>query len=151
MAVTVRPAERRDSTAWLEMRQALWPEGSEAEHGEEIERYFRDEFPREPWVTLVAEGTDNRILGFAEASIRPYAEGCRGPRVAYLEGWFVLPEVRRQGIGRALIDATEAWGRAQGCSELASDAHPGNAGSVAAHGALGFEDVGLVRCFKKDI
>lgn len=149
--VTVRPAERQHSAAWLEMRHALWPEGSEAEHGEEIERYFRGDFPRDPWVTLVAEDPEGRILGFAELSIRPYAEGCRGPRVAYVEGWFVLPETRRRGVGRALIEATEAWARAQGCSELASDSYPENGVSAAAHGALGFEDVGLVRCFRKDI
>jgi uncharacterized protein (TIGR02246 family) len=40
------------------------------------------------------------ILGFAEVSIRPYAEGCSTDRVGYLEGWFVRPEARRRGVGR---------------------------------------------------
>jgi aminoglycoside 6'-N-acetyltransferase I len=91
------------------------------------------------------------MLGFVELSTRPYGEGCRTSRVAYLEGWFVVPEARRQGVGRALLEATEEWGRAQGCNELASDAHPDNDLSSAAHRSLGFADMGLVRCFRKEI
>jgi aminoglycoside 6'-N-acetyltransferase I len=71
--------------------------------------------------------------------------------VAYLEGWFVVPEARRRGVGRALIAAAEQWGRSEGCREFASDAEPDNEISAAAHSALGFSDVGLVRCFRKDL
>jgi aminoglycoside 6'-N-acetyltransferase I len=71
--------------------------------------------------------------------------------VAYLEGWFVLPEIRKRGVGRALVVAAEEWGRSQGCREFASDADPKNDVSKAAHAALGFVDVGLVRCFRKDL
>ena len=72
-------------------------------------------------------------------------------RVAYLEGWFVLPETRVRGVGRALVLAAEEWGRSQGCREFASDADPHNDVSRAAHCALGFADMGLVRCFRKDL
>ncbi len=34
--ITVRPAKPRDAAAWLQLRHALWPEGSEAEHRDEI-------------------------------------------------------------------------------------------------------------------
>ena len=132
------------------MRQALWPEDFGAEHREEIDRLFRGEFPRFPWTALLAEDADHRLLGFAEVSIRPYAEGCRSERVAYLEGWFVAPEARRQGVGRALVAAAEGWGRSQCCTELASDTQPENDASSAAHRAPGFADAGLVRCFRRD-
>ena len=89
--------------------------------------------------------------GLAELSIRAYAEGCSSDRVAYVEGWFVVPQARGHGVGRALIAAAEEWGRSQGCRELASDAEPDNAVSAAAHRALGFSEVGLVRCFRKDL
>ena len=36
--------------------------------------------------------------------------------------------------------AAEEWAAAQGCREVASDAHPENAVSLAAHRALGFEE-----------
>ncbi len=132
------------------MRLALWPDGSEAEHREEIERFLTGQ-ARAPLVVLLAENEVRRVVGLAELSIRWCAEGCRSDRVAYLEGWFVAPEARRKGVGRALIAAAEDWGRSQGCIEFASDALPDNEVSAAAHRAAGFTDVGLVRCFRKDL
>lgn len=75
----------------------------------------------------------------------------RTNHVAYLEGWFVKPEARGQGVGRALVAAAEAWARDRGCIEFASDAQPESTGSALAHRAVGFADVGLVRCFRKDL
>ena len=148
--ITVRPAKSSDAGAWLRLRRGLWPEGSEAEHQHEIEHFFTGE-AREPVEVLLAEDAGGDLVGVAELSIRAYAEGCESDRVAYVEGWFVAPQARGRGIGRALIAAAEAWGRAQGCGELASDAEPDNEVSAAAHRSLGFEDVGLVRCFRKDL
>lgn len=147
---TVRSARPEDTASWLRLRHALWPEGSEAEHGAEIERFFAGELWN-PLVALLAEDAEGQTLGLAELSIRPYAEGCRSNRVAYLEGWFVAPEARGCGVGRALIDAAEDWARSQGCRELASDTQPDDEVSVAAHRGVGFEEVGLVRCFRKDL
>jgi len=66
-------------------------------------------------------------------------------------GWFVVPEARHRGVGRKLVAAAEAWARSVGCTEFASDAEADNESSAAAHRALGFEDVGLIRCFRKDL
>ena len=148
--ITVRPAAPRDAAAWLQLRHALWPEGSEAEHRDAIDRFFAGD-GWEPLAVLLAEDGAGCPVGLAELSIRAYAEGCRSDRVAYLEGWFVVPNARRSGVGRALIAAAEEWGRSQGCTEFASDAQPDNEDSVAAHRALGFAEVGLVRCFRKDL
>jgi aminoglycoside 6'-N-acetyltransferase I len=148
--ITVRPATRSDALAWLQLRHALWPEASEAEHREHIERFFAGD-ARDPLAVLLAEEGAGRAVGLAELSIRAYAEGCRSDRVAYLEGWFVAPKARGRGVGRALIAAAEEWGRSQGCREFASDAQPDNEVSAAAHRALGFVEVGLVRCFRKDL
>jgi len=148
--VTVRPAQPRDAPAWLQLRHALWPEDSAAEHREEIDRFFAGA-AREPLAVLLAEDGTGCPVGLAELSIRAYAEGCSSDRVAYVEGWFVVPQARGHGVGRALIAAAEEWGRAQGCRELASDAEPDNAVSAAAHRALGFSEVGLVRCFRKEL
>jgi len=148
--ITVRPAKPADAAAWLQLRHALWPERSEAEHREEIDGFFRGDLA-EPLAVLLAEDGAGRPLGLAELSIRAYAEGCRSDRVAYLEGWFVAPNARGRGVGRALIAAAEEWGRSQGCREFASDAQPDNEVSAAAHRALGFVEVGLVRCFRKDL
>ncbi|HEY5908710.1 MAG TPA: aminoglycoside 6'-N-acetyltransferase [Vicinamibacteria bacterium] len=145
----VRLVEPGDADRWLELRRALWP-GTADRHQDDIARYFAGQ-SREPLAVLLAEDGNGRIAGFAELSVRAYAEGCESDRVAFLEGWYVAPEARGQGVGRALVAAAEAWGRAQGCSEFASDAEADNAVSAAAHRALGFTEVGLVRCFRKDL
>ena len=147
--IRVRPVARPDADAWLRMRCALWPEGSEAEHRDEIERFLAGEL-QQPLAVLLAVGPTEPV-GFAELSIRSYAEDCVTDRVAYLEGWYVVPEARRRGVGRALVAAAEDWARAQGCSEFASDALIDNTVSVAAHRALGFEETVQIRCFRKAI
>ncbi len=139
-----------DADSWLRLRRALWPECSESEHRREIDHYFSGRAP-EPEAVFLAVDQSGDSLGFAELSIRACAEGCRTNRVAYLEGWYVIPGARRQGVGRALVEAGEKWGRIQGCKELASDTQLNNETSRLAHDRLGFEDVGLVRCFRKDL
>jgi aminoglycoside 6'-N-acetyltransferase I len=148
--IAVRHITSEDAATWLAMRRALWPEADDGEHAGEVERFFRGE-AREPAAVLLAEDGDGGAVGFAELSVRPYAEGCRSDRVAYLEGWWVAPGARRQGVGRALVEAACAWGRGEGCPELASDAEADNQLSAAAHSALGFEEVGLIRCFRRDL
>lgn len=146
----VRPVERRDAVAWLALRRALWPEGAESEHAEDIERFLAD-LSQEPLSVLIADDEAGPPVGFAELSIRPSAEGCHTNRVAFLEGWFVVPEARRRGVGRLLIEAAENWARAQGCTEFASDTQPGNTVSTAAHRAIGFADAGMIQCYRKEL
>ena len=148
--VGVRGLRPEDRDAWVRLRVALWPDLGAAAHEVEADRFLSGA-TKEPLTVLVAEGSDADLIGFAEISIRAYAEGCETDRVGYLEGWFVAPAARRRGTGRALVRAAEDWARSQGCVEFASDAEADNDESARAHGALGFEDVGLVRCFRKDL
>jgi aminoglycoside 6'-N-acetyltransferase I len=145
--VQVRPATLADAPGLARLRHALWPEGSEDEHRREVERFFAE---RKPGAVLVAED-ESGLLGFAEVSIRAYAEGCDTEGVGFLEGWYVVPEARRRGVGRQLVAAGEAWSRAMGCREFGSDAEADNELGAAAHRALGFSEVGLIRCFRKDL
>jgi len=144
----VRPATRADSAAWLKLRQALWPEFETNYHQSEVESYFAGRL-HEPLEVLLALDDSGNPIGFAELNIRAYAEDCLTDHVGYLEGWYVVPESRRQGVGRALVDAAEQWARAQGCTEFASDALLDNDVSAAAHRALGFTETVRIRCFKK--
>jgi aminoglycoside 6'-N-acetyltransferase I len=147
--VSVRPVIRADEAAWLKMRGELWPE-SKDEHTRQIRQFFDGQL-REPLAVLIAEAREGRPVGFAELSIRPYAEGCTTDHVGFLEGWYVVPDARGRGVGRALVSASEDWARSQGCSEFASDAEVDNDASIAAHLALGFVDRGLIRCFSKTL
>lgn len=98
---------------------------------------------------LVADRGDGSLAGFVELGSRRYAEGCTTTPVAYLEGWYVDPDVRRTGLGARLLEAAEAWAKANGFSEIASDTELGNERSLEAHLALGFEEVERQICFKK--
>jgi len=154
--MVIRPVREDDRESWKRMREALWPSNrtpsraESDEHANAIALYFEGKL-QEPAQVLVACDEDGRIVGMVELSIRGYAEGCETDRVAYLEGWYVDPQVRGQGVGAALVQASEAWGRSQGCTELASDTEVDNFESAAAHRAVGFKETGVIRCFKKMI
>jgi aminoglycoside 6'-N-acetyltransferase I len=147
---TIRAATPTDSTAWLRMRGALWPEGTVAEFTREIAEFFAGN-TRMPLAVLLAFDAAGSAVGFVELSIRSVVESCETDKVAFLEGWYVEPGARRRGVGRALVKAAEAWGRAQGCTEFGSDTQIWNTDSATAHVALGFTEVEQLRCFKKDL
>jgi aminoglycoside 6'-N-acetyltransferase I len=154
--IRIRPVEPRDARQWTAMRAALWPDEDRTTLASDVERFLAhpdgdpDGFLEE---VLVAEasGADSTVVGFAELSRRRYAEGCDTSPVGFLEGWYVVPEWRRQGVGRALVAASEEWARELGCREFASDALADNRVSADAHRALGFEEVEVIRCFRKDL
>ena len=148
-ALLIRPVAQADAIIWERMRTALWPDES-GSHAAEIARYFGQQRTN-PFEVLVACSGSGTPVGFVEMSIRPYAEGCVSDRVAFVEGWFVEPEHRGRGVGAALMAAAEEWGRARHCSELASDTQSFNENSIAAHKALGFEEVERLVCFKKSL
>jgi putative acetyltransferase len=154
IGVQVRPVYRPDQGEWARMRSALWPDDGEASHAEEVAAFFAGDTSRwssSPllWKVLVAERPTGGLCGFVEASIRPHVDGCSTRPVGYLEGWYVDPDVRRQGIGKKLVKAVEAWAAAGGCKEMASDAHVWNATSHEAHKALGFEELERLVHFRK--
>ncbi len=137
--MVIRAASYADQQAWFLMRNSLWPDSHE-EHHREIERYLQGD---RQWVdqVMVAQTDNGQVLGFIEIKIRNYAEGSLQPAVPYVEGWYVEPEWRGQGVGKALIQRVEQWAIEQGYKELASDTELENTGSQAAHQALGFQEV----------
>jgi aminoglycoside 6'-N-acetyltransferase I len=145
----IRPAERTDAALWERMRAELWPDES-GSHSQDITRYFSGNLTN-PLEVLVACAGSGEPVGFIELSIRPYAEGCTSERVAFVEGWFVDANHRGRGVGSALVAAAEEWGRTRQCTELASDTQTFNETSIAAHTALGFEEVERLVCFRKSL
>lgn len=144
----VRPITEADRGPWLKMRAALWPETPAEDHQVEATELLGT--PKEA-VALVALDDSGGYLGFAEATLRPFVEGCLTRPVGYLEGWWVLPEARQTGVGRALVAGVEAWAKQQGCREMASDCLLENTVSCAAHQRLGFEETSRIIQFRKDI
>jgi GNAT superfamily N-acetyltransferase len=85
-------------------------------------------------------GPGGGLCGFLEAALRSRADGCEARPVGYIEGWYVDPDMRRRGVGRAQVEEAEAWAPARGCRQMASDAELWNEVSHQAHGALGYEE-----------
>ena len=147
MNVTVRSVRPGDRAEWLRMRKALWDDCPDERHEWEIDENLASVTDE----VFVVERPGGGLCGFLEAALRSRADGCDSTPVGYIEGWYVDEDMRRCGVGRALVEAAEAWARSRGCRQMASDAVLGNEVSHQAHGALGYEDIGRIVQFKKDL
>lgn len=139
----IREYAADDADEWIRMRDALWPDQTEADMAE-----WRS---RDDAVTLVAARPDEGLCGFAEVGERRWAEGCDTRPVAYLEGWYVDPDVRRRGIGLLLLVAAEEWALRNGYREMGSDVLLDNETSHLAHVRAGFREVERVVTYAKKL
>jgi aminoglycoside 6'-N-acetyltransferase I len=129
------------------MRRALWDECPDEQQAREMEEIRGSDWDE----VFLAERPGSGLCGFLEASLRSRADGCDSTPVGYIEGWYVDEDVRRRGVGRALVQAAEAWARSRGCRQMASDAELWNDVSHQAHGALGYHEAARLVLFKKDL
>lgn len=141
----VRPLAPADEAEWLRLRLALWPDDPAADHLAQMAEVRAS--PQQ--AVFVVQRPDGRLGGFIEVSLHPRAIGCTTHTVAYVEGWYVDPDLRRAGHGCRLMRAAEDWGRTQGAAEIASDTLLDNDLSRAAHLRLGFTEAGRLIHFAK--
>jgi aminoglycoside 6'-N-acetyltransferase I len=144
-AARIRRLEPGDKADDVRMRVALWPDADPTDLADEFDGLLDD--PNQ--VAFVAERASGGLCGMVEASVRPFANPVEEQPCAFVEGWWVDADVRRTGVGRALIAAVEDWARARGFHELGSDALLDNVLSHAAHLALGFEERERTVAFRK--
>ena len=142
---SVRALRAADRAAHVRMRSALWPDADVAELDAEFDEMLVD--PDQ--VIFVAEREGGGLCGMVEAGVRAFANGVDESPCAFVEGWWVDADVRRTGVGRALIAAVEDWARTRGFSELGSDVELSNEESQLAHQALGFEERERVVYYRK--
>ncbi|MEP7219542.1 MAG: aminoglycoside 6'-N-acetyltransferase [Bacteroidota bacterium] len=136
-SINIRPYHPDDANEWLRLRCALWPEPAIETHRDEMNAWLA--LP-DSIVLVAARADGGGLAGFAEVGTRSVADGCETSPVAYLEGWYVDADVRRRGVGGALIRTAENWARKKGFREFASDAELENILSQEAHLALGFTE-----------
>ncbi|MCC2672955.1 MAG: Aminoglycoside N(6)-acetyltransferase type 1 [Armatimonadetes bacterium] len=148
MSIRIRRVVAEDRSEWLRMRLVLFGGHDEAEHLAEMDGFLTT--PEDTPVFVVARA-DGKLGGFVEAGTRTYAEGCHSGVVGYIEGWYVDPDLRQQGVGRRLIEAVEEWARGRGLQEMASDCLLDNRTSELAHLALGYEEVERAIHFRKTL
>ena len=137
MSYSIRRAVHEDKPEWVRMRQGLWPEAPL-----EYLSFDLDELLANPDAAIfVASDSHGKLIGFVEAGLRAYAEGCETSPVGYIEAWYVDPHVRGQKLGRDMLYTAEQWAREKGCTEMASDTWLENDVSIAAHLKLGYWEV----------
>ena len=145
MECSIREMTAPDRKLWSEMRAQLWPEETPEQHAQGVNDVIRG---GQYW-GLIAEAPDGLAVGFAEVSIRRYANGCDSQPVPFLEGIWVAPQFRRMGVGRQLLRHIEAFIVARGFHELGSDALLDNTASHSAHRGWGFTETERVIYFRK--
>lgn len=146
-SIKIRRAAISDLRPWAQMRHALWPSVSAADHLKEIEHLFG----KNDFVAFVAEADDKSLVGFCEGAIRPYANGCESSPVPFAEGCWVDDACREQGVGRLLMSSLETWAVEAGFNEIGSDCSIENYQSQEFHQRLGFTETERVVYFRKGL
>lgn len=145
----ISPCDYSSLEAWATLRHELWPDGAMTDHLREAEDMLRN--PGEA-IAFLALDEQGAVVGFAEAALRhDYVNGCATSPVAFLEGIYVRPAFRKQGVARLLCRAVEDWAIGIGCAELASDVEIHNTGSQSMHIAVGFEETERVVYYRKGL
>ena len=145
---TIKRCTSPEQAGWLELRMALWPAES-SEHLSEMQ-----DCCAQPgrYAQFVAYSDAGEAQGLVEIALRSdYVNGTDSSPVGFLEGLYVAPGSRRQGIARLLVEKAQQWAREQGCREMASDALLENKASQDMHQALGFEETERVVYFRKPL
>jgi ribosomal protein S18 acetylase RimI-like enzyme len=133
--ITVRAAEPRDVEAVVAMAAHLNALVGEPTEHLDAAALARDGLgPGRAFDALVAE-RDGTLVGYA--FLEPSYASEWAARGAYLIDLYVVPEARRQGVGRRLLAACAAHARARGLSFLWWCSKPWNEPANAFYRALG--------------
>ena len=138
------PVSEINEQDWLALSLALWPDHNERDLIEErAAGHLGNEF---------LYYRDNKAVSFISLSLRhDYVEGTDSSPVGYIEGIFVKPDYRGNGIAREMIDFAKKWAISNGCIELASDCEIGNNDSRNFHNRAGFKEANIIVCFTMDL
>jgi aminoglycoside 6'-N-acetyltransferase I len=149
--VIIRPVTGdADVQIWAALRHKLWPHASAGELLVEAQTFASG--GDSPLVAAAFIADDEaKPMGFIELSIRPFADGCDSRPIPHVEGWYVEPNARRQGVARALMERVQEWARERGFYELASDTEVENEPSLQAHARCGFAETERLVKFRKQL
>ena len=145
MSYSIRRARPGDAAALVALADAVGaePEGwlvaenSWRSVGEE-RRYLRT-ITRYPHAAVFVAESDGRVVARLSLARDPHPASSH---VADL-GLMVAASHRRQGIGRALLDAAFEWARASGVRKLELHVFPHNTPALALYEGLGFVREGV--------
>ncbi len=137
VALTVRAATTNDIPQLVRLMGEFY-----AESGYSLDREWADAAFRTlllnptlggAWVASLSE----RIAGYVVSSVRYSMED--GALSAHIEDLFVRPELRRQGVGTALLDALVAASENRGCASLHVEVGRENRAATALYARYGLQ------------
>ena len=146
MSFVVRPADPADAEALTRLAEEVSAEpggwlisaGGEWRSVSEERRYLKA-LRRYPHAAVyVAERGDGVLVGRLSVARDTHPASAH---VADL-GLMVAQDARRQGVGRALLDAAVAWARTAGVRKLELHVFPWNEAAIALYDAFGFDREG---------
>jgi len=141
MQAKIRPAKPDDALAVVRLMAQLAAHArGHIDAG--VEDRFRAMLKRPQYAVFVAEDDEGNAIGLLTAS-RRWTLWHAGP-CALIEELVVDEHARRQGLGRALIQAALDWAEAQGCSEVEVSTEQDNSAARAFYRRLGFENAALL-------
>jgi len=133
-----------DVYSWALLRHELWPQQTLPAHVKAVSQALESDTN----IAFLASDDIGNLIGFAEASLRDdYVNGHRSPPVAFLEGIYVRPDYRLQGVAKSLCDAVADWAASQSCSGLVSDASAKNIETHKMHATRSLVSTYSVRSF----
>jgi RimJ/RimL family protein N-acetyltransferase len=143
----VRRAAPGDASALVELARAVGAEeegwlitNGEWRTASEERRYLRT-VRRHPHAAVFVAENEDGIVGRISLARDPHPAS---EHIADL-GIMVAQGYRRQGIGRALMEAGEAWAREVGVTKLELHVFPYNQAAIALYEQLGYEREGYRR------
>lgn len=126
---------------WLLMGIALWPHYKK----NKLKKIFRSELKSDKNKHFLMQNKDGEYMGFINLSLRSdYVQGASTSPVGYVEGIYVKPRYRKQGVAKELVKQAEKWAKKQGCKELGSDTELSNTDSQKFHKKLGFKKADVI-------
>jgi len=129
--VKIEACDSAEHPGWLRLRQALWPEGVREQHLAEMAAQVA---APQRYRQFVAYSPSSEAVGLIEASMRSdYVNGTETSPVAFVEGLYVVPQARRQGIAGSLVATVCDWAR------------------HVVYRALGFEDTERIVFFRRKL
>jgi len=131
---------------WLNMAMKLWKDESKKALTKELLEVAQS---KKDQVFFAVD--KEKVVAFVQVSIRKeHVQGATSFPVGYIEGLYVKPTFRKQGIARQLVKKGEAWASKKGCQQMGSDTWEWNKSSIAFHQKVGYQvENTLVHFLKK--
>lgn len=131
----IKTVNEQTLSIWASFASQVWRTNEQ----ELIEKFRNNKLPHE---FLYFSSSEEPIAWISLSLRHDYVEGCQNGPTAYLEGIFIIPDYRSQGIGDKLLSFAISWAENSGISQPASDVEFDNQLSQNFRFKYGFREVG---------